>query len=165
MQHVKGGSSPRSGRLRVGFHLPGILAAAISKSVEDRRPRNKVVRDLLNLQRDFWVTCPQCHTKTSPLEIWDRKHLLALWELAQVSSYMTLLREVKRQFEAYLFACPDCGSKGSLRDNTVGLPVGRGLAVGDRANHASVASSAEAEEGPVHGAASTQPDSEGHRTA
>ena len=103
--------SATSTRIKVGFHVPGVMAAATSKGIEVGEPRRKTVRIVKRIQQELYGDCPTCGTK-SGVDFSAGLDPDELYELATRMEYRAFFAEVERRYRSITFTCCTCGFHG-----------------------------------------------------
>ena len=97
--------------IKLGFHVPGVMAAATSKGIELGEPRRKTIRIVKSIQNEIHGDCPDCGTR-SGVDFSAGMAPEELYELAQTMSYQAFYDEVERRYSNITFTCPACGFHG-----------------------------------------------------
>lgn len=105
-------SQPTSGVMRVGFHIPGIIAGYIAKGVEFGRHRSTVISKTLKLQQQIRIRC--CGNDQA-LTAFRAEEIGALYDLAARIPYADFLTEVETRYAKITFSCLRCGKTSQLR--------------------------------------------------
>lgn len=97
--------------IKVGFHVPGTMAAATAKGIELGEPKRRTTWCVQRIQEQMHVDCPGCGTR-SGVDFSAGLSPAKLYKLALSMEYHDFFQEVERRYCNIIFTCPHCGYHG-----------------------------------------------------